>query len=162
MNIKSKLLSLVIGLLVTSSVAAQEFKASEKDVLELSRVTYAESLNESQDGKMAVVWVVINRVNTKGFPGTIHSVLFQKRAFSCLNGGGSKLMKKAMKFTLNTDNKKWQEAVADVRKALSDGPPAYMNGIVFYREKNCKGGAKTFNKLIYSFQIGNHKFYKEA
>lgn len=48
----------------------------------LSHIIYAESGNQSLEGKLAVGNVVMNRVNSPLFPNDIYSVLFQKNQFS--------------------------------------------------------------------------------
>ena len=133
---------------------------SAQEVLELSRITYAEALSEDTEGRQAIVWVAQNRVEARGFPKTIHKVLFQRNAFSCTRKGGSPLFRKAKKFTLKTDDPQWQSVVRDVRAALACGRPPWIQGVLFYRERSFAGGAATFDKLVLAFEIGHHHFFR--
>ena len=55
---------------------------NQEDLFWLSRVIYAESGNQSLEGKMAVGNVVMNRVKHPSFPSTIEGVLAQKNQFT--------------------------------------------------------------------------------
>lgn len=59
----------------------------EKDLFWMSRIIYAESGNQSLEGKMAVGNVVLNRVNHPNWPDTIYGVIAQRNQFSTFNGG---------------------------------------------------------------------------
>ena len=48
----------------------------------LSRIIYAESGNQSLDGKIAVGNVVLNRVASPRFPNTVYEVIFQRNQFT--------------------------------------------------------------------------------
>lgn len=55
---------------------------SEQEYDELTRIVNLESHTEDMIGQMAVVEVVFNRTQTKGFKNTIHGVLSQKGQFT--------------------------------------------------------------------------------
>ena len=57
--------------------------AYQEDVVYwLSRIIYAESGNQSLDGKIAVGNVVLNRVASPRFPNTVYEVIFQRNQFT--------------------------------------------------------------------------------
>ncbi len=62
---------------------------NEEDLYWLSRVIYAESGNQSLEGRMGVGNVVLNRVNdaTGIFPDSIQGVIFQPGQFSVVDNG---------------------------------------------------------------------------
>ena len=60
---------------------------NQDDLFWLSRVVYAESGNQSLDGKIAVANVVLNRVKSPIFPNTIEGVLAQKNQFPTYGSG---------------------------------------------------------------------------
>lgn len=53
----------------------------------LAQVVYGEARGEIYDGQVAVAAVVLNRLEDDGFPDTLHGVVFQKNAFTCVNDG---------------------------------------------------------------------------
>jgi spore germination cell wall hydrolase CwlJ-like protein len=58
-----------------------------KDYDELCRIVEAEAGGEPFEGKVAVAEVVLNRVDSPDFPGTIHDVIFQPGQFDPLDDG---------------------------------------------------------------------------
>ena len=59
----------------------------EEDLYWLSHVIYAESGNQSLEGKIAVGNVVMNRLESPNFPNTIKGVLYQRNQFSTVSNG---------------------------------------------------------------------------
>lgn len=59
-----------------------ELETSEKDIVELSRMTYREARGLPDTEKSACIWCVLNRVDSSMFPNTIDGVLSQKNQFS--------------------------------------------------------------------------------
>jgi N-acetylmuramoyl-L-alanine amidase len=53
----------------------------------LAKVVYGEARGEIYDGQVAVAAVVLNRLENKEFPDTLHGVVFQKNAFTCVSDG---------------------------------------------------------------------------
>lgn len=53
----------------------------------LAQVVYGEARGEIYDGQVAVAAVVLNRLEDEDFPDTLHGVVFQKNAFTCVNDG---------------------------------------------------------------------------
>lgn len=60
---------------------------TENDIYLMAQIVYAESKGEPYEGKVAVASVILNRVLSPGFPGTIRDVIFQPNAFSCVVNG---------------------------------------------------------------------------
>lgn len=57
------------------------------DLYWLSRIIYAESGNQSLEGKIAVGNVILNRVADSRFPNTVKGVIFQKNQFTPVSNG---------------------------------------------------------------------------
>ena len=57
------------------------------DLYWLSRIIYAESGNQSLEGKIAVGNVVLNRVASPKFPNSVYSVIFQRNQFTPASSG---------------------------------------------------------------------------
>ncbi|MFL0247556.1 cell wall hydrolase [Candidatus Clostridium stratigraminis] len=60
---------------------------TESDVYLMAQIVYAESRSEPYEGKVAVASVILNRLQSPGFPKSIEGVIKQKNAFSCLVNG---------------------------------------------------------------------------
>ncbi len=63
-------------------IASGEDTYNADDLYWLSRIIYAESGNQSLEGKIAVGNVVLNRAASSDFPNTVEEVIFQKNQFS--------------------------------------------------------------------------------
>jgi len=68
-------------------IASGDTVYAEEDVYWLSRIIYAESGNQSLEGKIAVGNVVLNRVASSKFPNTVYDVIFQRNQFTPASGG---------------------------------------------------------------------------
>lgn len=68
-------------------IASGDTFYKEDELFWLSRVIYAESGNQSLEGKMAVGNVVLNRTNHDTWPDTIYGVISQRNQFSTFRGG---------------------------------------------------------------------------
>lgn len=53
----------------------------------MARVVYGEARGESSAGKVAVAAVVLNRIKSPDFPNTLKEVVYQPRAFTCVDDG---------------------------------------------------------------------------
>jgi len=63
-------------------IASGDKTYSSDDLFWLSRIIFAESGNQSLEGKIAVGNVVLNRVGDSRFPNTVYDVIFQKNQFT--------------------------------------------------------------------------------
>lgn len=54
----------------------------DMNVQAMAQVIYHEARGESQEGKIAVGQVVMNRVNSGKYPNTVYAVVWQPRQFS--------------------------------------------------------------------------------
>ncbi len=115
------------------------------DIYLMSQVVYAESKGEPFDGKIAVASVILNRTTNSQFPDTIHGVITQKNAFSCVRNG---------KIDVVPDDDSYNAVI----KAIEGYDPT-GEALYFYNPKiaTCswmKGVQKTGEK-----SIGQHVFF---
>ena len=117
-------------------------QSTSGDVDLLARLISAEARGEPYAGQVAVGAVVLNRVESPAFPGSISGVIYQQGAFSCLNDG------------------QFWKPVADsayraARDALNGSDPS--GGALYYFNP-----ATATSKWIWSRPlltvIGNHRF----
>lgn len=147
---------LLVALLCGAPVARA---ATEAEVLDLSRIVYAEAVGEAPAGRRAVVHVVLNRVASPGFPKSIPKTLHQRNAFSCTRDGGSRLLRAAERKTLTATDAEWQAVVQDVRTALKEPCPKELAGACFYKEVTAPSN-RTFDRLVLVERVGRHDFFR--
>lgn len=68
-------------------IASGDSFYDQEDLYWLSRIIYAESGNQSLEGKIAVGNVVLNRVASPQFPNSVYSVIFQRNQFTPASNG---------------------------------------------------------------------------
>ncbi|WP_300263021.1 cell wall hydrolase [Clostridium sp.] len=136
----------------TNNDVVAVFKSSDStisltndDIYLMSQVVYAESKGEPFDGKIAVASVILNRTTNSQFPDTIHGVITQKNAFSCVRNG---------KIDVVPDDDSYNAVI----KAIEGYDPT-GEALYFYNPKiaTCswmKGVQKTGEK-----SIGQHVFF---
>lgn len=62
-------------------------EATVDDVTLLAAIIQCEAGNEVYEGQLAVGAVVMNRVRSGGYPGTVHDVIYQKSQFPPAGAG---------------------------------------------------------------------------
>lgn len=110
----------------------------------LSRIIYAESGNQSLEGRMAVGNVVMNRVKNPKYPNTVEGVLAQKNQFTTYNGGA-------------LANRKPNEGSVIAAKLVMDGGEVpQVAGALYF---DSASGSWASRNRTFAGQIGNHRFY---
>ncbi len=120
----------------------------------LAKIAMAEAEGESIEGKAMVIKVVLNRVNTKGFPDSIEGVVFQYSEkkdmyqFSPVRPGG--------RWWRVEPNEECYEALELITE---EGWDESEGALYFEAESN---GENTWHSrnLEYIKTVGNHNFYK--
>lgn len=116
----------------------------EKELLE--RLVEAEAGGEPFEGKLAVVTVVINRINSSSFPNTLYDVVFQKNQFTpAANGGLNKIPS--------------EETKKAVEKVIN-GYRSFNSDVVFFLNPKIATDKWIIDNRIFVIEIGQHCFYK--
>jgi hypothetical protein len=68
---------------------------SFNELKELQKVLYAEAANQSSENRRLIAQCILNRVESPDYPNSVNDVIYQKNAFSCINGRGSNLWNQA-------------------------------------------------------------------
>ncbi len=118
---------------------------NQESLFWLSRVIFAESGNQSLKGKMAVGNVVLNRVESPMFPGSIQGVLSQRNQFTTWCGG---------KLANRTPN---EGSVIAAKLVLDGGVVEESEGALFFDSLVRSWAARNRS---YVCTIGGHKFYR--
>ncbi len=107
---------------------------------------HGEARGESYEGKLAVGAVVMNRVKSPLFPNTIKEVIYQPRAFTCVDDG---------QINLEPDEESYRAAF----DALLGIDPT--DGCLFYyNPKTATSRWMRQRRSIHVVSIGNHVFMK--
>ena len=117
------------------------------DLYWLSRIISAESRGEALDGQIAVGNVVLNRVESADFPGTIPAVIFDRKhdiQFTPISNGTVYLPPTA-------------QSVEAAKRAL-DGENTVGDALYFYAPALSQGVWINANRT-YLMTIGCHRFY---
>ena len=112
----------------------------------LARLIYFEARGECYEGQVAVGAVVMNRLETSGFPNTIHDVIYQKKQFSPV--GSSKW------YSEITDYGTCYQAAIE---ALNGADPT--GGATFFYNPKLSTSQWIFTRPVVKV-IGNHNFAK--
>ena len=110
----------------------------------LSRVIYAESGNQTLQGKMAVGNVVMNRVNHPSFPNSIHAVLAQRNQFTTYRNG---------KLANCTPS---ESCVIAAKLVLDGGVVEETRGALYF---DCLNSSWASRNRTFVTKLGGHKFY---
>lgn len=110
----------------------------------LAKNLYHEARGEPFEGIIAVGYTVVNRVNSKRWPGSVCEVVYQSRQFSWTHQKPKE-----------PKDLKYFESVAEY--ILAGIPKDSSQGALFYHSIRVKPKwAKHFRKTV---TIGNHQFY---
>ena len=125
-------------------VKAFDAKLSWDDLFWLSRVVYAESGNQSLDGKIAVANVVLNRVKSPIFPNTIEGVLAQKNQFPTYGSGS---------LAKRTPN---EGSIIAAKLAMDGAVVEEAAGALYFDSASNSWASRNKTHIT---TIGGHKFY---
>lgn len=120
-------------------------KAYEENLLLLAKIITIEAGYEPYEGQLAVGNVIMNRVNSDRFPGTVRDVIYQPGQFPpALNG--------------KLDGVEPGELALKAAEAALEGENIVEGALYFYNPKTTSGKFWTSRTLIK--EIGNHRFVK--
>lgn len=135
--------------------AETSFNFSDEDVLWLAKNIYFEARNQSIDGKLAVLFVTLNRVEDRRWPNNIKSVVTQNNPRGCQFSWYCDKNSNTPK-----DKKTYREIKELVIATLSslDDIEDVTRGAVFYHATYVNPyWAKHMQRIV---KIGDHIFYK--
>lgn len=140
--------SVVVGKVVTADYIFNECMKNE-DCKVMSHAGYYEARNQSDEGVVAVMHVIKNRVAHKAWPNTVKEVVHQNNQFSYLWDGSTK---KAMK------KEQHKRMAVLAHKVLNGEVESPVADSVFYHTIQVKPGwSKRVTKVGV---LGDHIFYK--
>ena len=127
-----------------SPITSGDAYYNAEDLYWLSRIIYAESGNQSLEGKIAVGNVVLNRVAHPQFPNTVYDVLFQPNQFYPVGSGVLERTPSA------------ESVIA--AKLCMEGANTAGNALYFVNPTMSPGSWASRNRTLVA-TIGAHAFY---
>ena len=115
---------------------------SSSDVMVLAKMIHGEARGEPYVGKVAVGAVILNRVEDKKFPDSVHGVCFQPGAFDAVSDG---------QYYMEPD----KEALKAAKAALNGWDPTY--GALYYWNPATATSKWIWSRKVIT-QIGKHIF----
>lgn len=127
--------------------ASLNYNISDYEKSLLEKLVYCEARGESQEGQIAVVNVVLNRLNSDEFPDTITEIVYQKGQFSPAGNG-------AINYATPT-----QEIKESVNKALN-GIKMVSDDTVYFYARYLDDSHAIRSHVQVTKTIGVHNFGK--
>jgi len=121
---------------------------SPKDILLIERVVTAEATGEPLQGKIAVVNVIMNRVNSQWYPNSIKEVIYQEGQFNPTWDGSLEKVK---------------EIDLSVKRAVQHALKGYQavpEKTLFFLNEDIAKDFTIPNTRQFEKKIGNHSFYR--
>lgn len=115
----------------------------------LTQVIYHEARGEPKEGKVAVAWVVMNRVADKRFAGSVCQVVWAKGQFSEIG---------LRKFDKGSSDWADSKMVAEVVLSRKVDDPT-QGGLYFMNKRDLGVVPKWVERLRFIRRIGDHWFY---
>lgn len=168
-TVTSKALDAAIEEAVSVSVNTEGFDAIDREHLDriaakggdadwrcLAEALYFEARGESMKGQIAVAEVIMNRVDSKAYPGTICDVVLQNAE-----------RRNACQFSFACDGKPETisergafERVGKIARLMIDGRPRMLTGsATHYHNTTVSPGWS--QRLVKTARIGSHIFYRK-
>lgn len=121
----------------TEEQIQEEIRLGEMELL--AQLVEAEAGNQPFEGKCLVVDVILNRVESPGFPDTIEEVIFQDGQFSVIKNGAF-------------DKAGWNMQESDYAAVMCEMEMHQNKDVLYFN--NCSIVSGTGNK----FKVGDHWF----
>lgn len=118
---------------------------SSSDMDLMARLVRAEAESEPYAGKVAVAYVILNRVASSQFPNTVHDVIYQSGQFSPVSNG---------EINKPADS----DSVRAVREAVNADRSKGAGSLFFYNPKTAT--SRWLDSRPTTVVIGNHTFKK--
>ena len=137
----------------------QDFHQQNKDMACIVELLYFESLNQSEEGMKAVITVILNRKQARGFPSSICGVVQQANQFSYRRGVKQGVVINPQ--PKNSVDKAALRRIQSLSRSVVQGTfkPNLPKDVLWYTKHDVK--RKWMRDMIVVARIDSHKFMKE-
>ncbi|MFH0711863.1 MAG: cell wall hydrolase [archaeon] len=149
-------------LVCPSEVAGTKY--CSEDIKELQNVLYGEAANQSSRGRKFIARVILNRVRSPDYQNSVHGVVYEKNAFSCVFDNVNRNWKQVIgKLPMNGYEKIVYEKCREDARAIFDGEilgvPREKEIIAYHDVSIAKPNDKYWNGLEPVEKVGRLIFY---
>ena len=136
-----------------------DFHQQKKDLACLNEALYFESLNQSEEGMKAVITVILNRKQARGFPSSICGVVQQAQQFSYRDGIKTGVVIKPQ--PKNSVDKAALRRIQSLSRSVVQGTfkPNLPKDVLWYTKHDVK--RKWMRDMTVVARIDSHKFLSE-
>ena len=136
-----------------------DFHQQKKDLACLNEALYFESLNQSEEGMKAVITVILNRKQARGFPSSICGVVQQASQFSYRNAVKPGVVIKPQ--PKNSVDKAALRRIQSLSRSVVQGTfkPNLPKDVLWYTKHDVK--RKWMRDMTVVARIDSHKFLSE-
>ena len=136
-----------------------DFHQQSKDMACLTEVVYFEALNQSKEGMKAVLTVVLNRKQARGFPSSICGVVQQANQFSYRRSVDNGVVIKPQ--PKNSVDKAALRRIQSLSRSVVQGTfkPNLPKDVLWYTKHGVK--RKWMRDMTVVVRIDSHKFLSE-
>ena len=137
----------------------QDFHQQSKDMACINEALYFESLNQSEEGMKAVLTVILNRKQARGFPSSICGVVQQANQFSYRLGVDKGVVIKPQ--PKNSADRLALLKIQSLAHSVVQGTfkPNLPKEVLWYTKHSVK--KPWMKKMVIVSKIDSHKFMKE-
>ena len=137
----------------------QDFHQQKKDLACIVELLYFEALNQSKEGMKAVITVVLNRKQARGFPSSICGVVQQANQFSYRRGVKQGVVIKPQ--PKNSVDKAALRRIQSLSRSVVQGTfkPNLPKDVLWYTKHDVE--RKWMRDMTVVARIDSHKFMKE-
>lgn len=137
----------------------QDFHQQSKDMACLNEALYFESLNQSEEGMKAVLTVILNRKQARGFPSSVCGVVQQASQFSYRRGVDKGVVIKPQ--PKNSVDKAALRRIQSLSHSVVQGTfkPNLPKEVLWYTKHDVK--RKWMKSMVIVARIDSHKFLSE-
>ena len=142
----------------TDHIRIESEQQRHADLTCLARNIYFEARGEPMAGQYAVAEVTMNRVASKRFPGTVCTVVHEKRWDVIRNRYVGAFSWTEMDSLSRPKGIPWQRATMVAVSAYDNQEAASVSGALFYHAERITPRWSRTKKMV--AEIGRHKFYE--
>ena len=137
----------------------QDFHQQSKDMACINEALYFESLNQSEEGMKAVITVILNRKQARGFPSSICGVIQQANQFSYRRGVKQGVVSKPQ--PKNSVDKAALRRIQSLSRSVVQGTfkPNLPKEVLWYTKHSVKKSWMEGMTIV--ARIDSHKFMSE-
>lgn len=133
--------------------------SNDNDEVLLARMIFGEARGESEQGRIAVAYSAVNRLqNQRRFGRNLHEVILRRSQYTCFNQGNANRIQ--LMDPLRYDAARFRQCLQTARNVLGRRAADPTSGANHYFNPN-HANPSWADRMILTARIGNHNFYRD-